>query len=726
MVKQTSFFFGFIFFMTALFLGMPLKAQQADSGDVALMRERIRELVSANPPSPGRVQQLLKTMRADGSWESIDYRSIRVSHWPAGRHLTDYVLPLAKAFANPDSPLYQDKKLAKGIHKSLGFWLDHNFTSRNWWPNEIGVPKRLCNILILMGKEVTSTELLQALNQMRGSDIRQTGQNRVWRAENQLKIGLLTFGVGRVNILGSPKERIREASSILKEEVVVRAKEGIQPDWSFHQHGVQQQFGNYGLSYASSQAQWAWILKDTPFQYSRDKIGILRNYVLNGLSRVAWKGIMDISGIGRQIFPDSPAEKGQAVINVLQMMAKADPEHAPAYQAVAGHYLGKAPQPSWLKGNIYFWRSAMMVDRSETSYISVRMSSKKIQSTESGNGENLLGTHLSDGATYLYRTAEEYRNIFPVWDWHRIPGVTAYSEGPLPQPGWRGLKNGSDFVGGVSDSTYGDAVMLFRRNGLSAHKSWFFVPGGLVCLGAGIESEKNVNVSTTVNQSLLNGAITVKTGRETETLSAGKQTEGSSIDWVHHNRTGYLFLQKEQVYVGAAHQQGNWNRVYEDGSEKPVMREVFNLWVDHGSSPRDGSYAYMVLPGISRSGLANLAARPSVEVLQNTTSLQAVRHSKAQRTQMVFYEPGTIRIDDTTVLSADASCLLMTQKTGDGLKIMISAPPQLPKNVTLSLSGHFEGKNSTYDARENRTTVIFNLPEGIYAGKSITRMLTSP
>src|SRR5690606_34340619 len=100
------------------------------------------------------------------------YKSIAISSWSPILHL-QYVLNLAKAYANGKSPFYKDRNLAKEVHQSLDFWLRHNFTRRNWWYNEIGVPEMLTNILILMDTEINREELLRSLNQMRGSYIDQ-------------------------------------------------------------------------------------------------------------------------------------------------------------------------------------------------------------------------------------------------------------------------------------------------------------------------------------------------------------------------------------------------------------------------------------------------------------------------------------------------------------------------------------------------------------------------
>ena len=53
--------------------------------------------------------------------------------------------------------------------------------------------------------------------------------------------------------------------------------------------------------------------------------------------------------------------------------------------------------------------------------------------------------------------------------------------------------------------------MQLDRDGLKAHKSWFFMPSGVVCLGAGINKElaSEQTVATTIEQCHRNGPVIV-------------------------------------------------------------------------------------------------------------------------------------------------------------------------------------------------------------------------
>ena len=81
-----------------------------------------------------------------------------------------------------------------------------------------------------------------------------------------------------------------------------------------------------------------------------------------------------------------------------------------------------AQSRSWATGES--WCSDIMVQRRPGYYTSARMYSTRTLNTDGYiNGENKKSHHLADGATYIFRTGEEYRDIFPVWDWKRIPGT---------------------------------------------------------------------------------------------------------------------------------------------------------------------------------------------------------------------------------------------------------------------------------------------------------------
>ena len=76
-----------------------------------------------------------------------------------------------------------------------------------------------------------------------------------------------------------------------------------------------------------------------------------------------------------------------------------------------------------LSGNKHFWRSDFHVQRTNDYYFSVKMCSSRVLGAETVNKENIQGYHMGDGVTFLYQSNKEYENVFPFWDWKKLPGT---------------------------------------------------------------------------------------------------------------------------------------------------------------------------------------------------------------------------------------------------------------------------------------------------------------
>ena len=511
------------------------------------------------------VKQVFTDLQTNGTWPDVDYLSKTRGYWSPTFHLSRMIL-LATAYQKPGSEFYQNPEVSTKIHAALNHWLNGDFQSPNWWHPVIGTPMRLLPTLILMEPELSAEQLAKAMPILNRCEIGRTGQNKVWQSGNVLFTSLLTKNT----------KMISEASASIQEELVVSTNEGVQPDWSYHQHGPQLQFGNYGLSYVGDMQKWIQILRGTQFKFDENKVEILRNYLLEGQQWVVWKNEMDISACGRQIGPDRPADKAASLAGNFEKMQELDPDFR-------GDYI-KALDYKNLVGNKHFWRSDIQIQRNPDYYFSVKMSSNRVIGAESCNSENLQGYYLGDGATYLYQRGTEYKNIFPFWDWKKIPGTTTIQdEEPLPVLTARGYRIPSDFVGGVSDGENGIAVLDYNRLGVSAKKSWFMFNNKIVCLGSGINSDEDLPVTTSVNQSYLNGEPMVK-------------KEGENFKWILHDNIGYYFSQASEMNLQTNEVTGKWTDVTALLSDEEISAKIFNLYFEHGTNPVDESYEYILVP----------------------------------------------------------------------------------------------------------------------------------
>ncbi len=183
-----------------------------------------------------------------------------------------------------------------------------------------------------------------------------------------------------------------------------------------------------------------------------------------------------------------------------------------------------------------------MIQHGPDWYLSAKMISARTTGTEMLNDENLQGYNLPLGATNIMTTGKEYSNIFPVWDWSRVPGVTAVRNPSANKLSWY-LFGSNEFAGGASDGKNGVMAYEHLYNGVTAQKAYFFLNGYLVCLGAGIEAMKTQEIITSIDQSNANGKVEAGylSGKTFALLGSDVLSfDTTAAIWVYHNRTGYF------------------------------------------------------------------------------------------------------------------------------------------------------------------------------------------
>lgn len=624
--------------------------------------------ILANSVDTEKVKQLLADIKEDGTWATIDYTSKQRGGWPTNVHLSN-LLEIAKAYQKVETKFYQQKYVSEKMHLALNFWLENDFICPNWWYPVIGVPMQLNPILLLMEPELSDEQLQKAIPILKRCKIGRTGQNKVWQSGNVLFTSLLMRNV----------EMVKKASASIQEELVVSNGEGVQPDWSYHQHGPQLQFGNYGLSYVGDMIKWVSILRQTPYHFNESKVTILRNYLLEGLQWVTWKNQMDISACGRQLFPDSPAEKASRLSQFIKQMETLDPKFAADYS--------KANDSKNLSGNKHFWRSDFHVKRSPKYYFSVKMNSERVIGAESCNSENVQGYYMGDGAAFLYQSGEEYRNIFPFWDWKKIPGTTTQQNNEiLPVLTASGYRIKSDFVGGLVGVSIGKfpansvAAMVYDRNGLQARKAWFMFDDMIVCLGNGISSQSQWPVTTSINQVFRNKLSAVKT-------NSGKEWEESNnlkkSDWFLHDSLGYFFPEGGNVHLETKSVKGAWNWVANRYPEIIDSSQIVKLWIDHGISPKDEAYEYVLVPNATETKMNEMEKKFPLKII-NEKDRQEVVSAQGWSTVIVFYKPG--KSEALGGIEVNKPCILILDELMGATNIRITDPTRKLDEIKLTLN----------------------------------------
>lgn len=627
--------------------------------------QAVVELHQRYPFDREKVKSYLASLSASGRWADINYEDEKRSGWEPKIH-AERILELVKLYYSKQTSYYQSPVIEAAIHKALQYWFTAKPVCLNWWYNQIGIPKTLGTAFVLFEQKLTLEEKQNAIAVMKNAQFGMTGQNKVWLAGNVMMRALLQ----------NDAKLVKMARDTIASEIVTGGVEGIKEDWCFHQHGAQQQLGNYGLSFVSGMSFFSGVFAGTSLSFNEKQLGIIGTLIDKGYRWVLWKGKMDVSALDRQLFHHAQIHKALSLAFAVSELGGGESKFCSeiAQSLLAENY--GATQSNPLIGHQHFWQSDYTIHRRPQWMASVKMASERVIGVEMMNGDNMQGYYMADGATYIYQDGKEYLDIFPLWNWRKIPGVTAFqSDAPMPLIQRYQPRNKAAFVGGVSDGKQGVTAMEINRAGIKAYKTWVFTDEFVLCLGAGIQADSNLVVTTAVEQNLKQGELTAwQKGAWTKVSGRQKYVNGEQRFF--HNRTGYILWGNQQNSVAeVAQRTGRWHDVMQMYRPEEVKGEVTSIHVEHGVSPQNGNYQYLILPAANQSATAafNLS---SVRVLRNDTTVQAVYTSKYATWWITAYRPVTITLASGLPLEIRTPGIYMLRKEKDKYSIWCADPTQ--------------------------------------------------
>jgi chondroitin AC lyase len=675
------------------------------------------------------VAESLKMLKSDGSWSDIVYS--QTVNWQALKHLRR-LEAICIAYNTPASSYYHKKDIKDKIRNSIEFYISAKPKSAGWWQNAIGAPIVIGPVLILM-KTGDSFGFEQALLDSYADALlldytesaikwptSTTGANKTWLIRSSIY----------KSCIKNDEEALGSAFKTAFEEakIITGSGEGIKIDNSFFQHGPQLYSAGYGRDFLLDITYFGILAHGTTWQTNESQLKLITDYVLDGYQWFCQRSAFDYGAVGREITRPGALSTASMKIIIDRLKAMNAPrtdELTKCYNFVDGKADFQCP------GNKHFWKADIMVQHGATFYMSARIPSSRIIGTEKVSGENLKRKFLAWGSTNILVKGDEYWNVFPAWDWSRIPGVTTVKDDvDKEDPQANGstvnttksadLVSSARFAGGVSNGIFGLAAYDYSWDGIRGRKAWFFTPEAMYCLGSGITATKSNPVITNVNQCKSSGTVTISSNGAISSFDdAEKVVPG--LSWIHHDRVGYIFPSGGKITVKNMNQTGSWADISASGSPAPVTDKVFSIWLDHGNSPSDSKYEYIVVPDKDLSQFEKWSSNNPLKLISNTFEHQAVFDKKSAIFAIAFYRAGTIILDAGLAVLVNRPCLLLIQNTnkGAGYRISVSDPTTEVQNMVLKISRKLQGPGVTVNPDQS-SSIDINMPSGENAGKSLT------
>jgi chondroitin AC lyase len=696
----------------------------AQTNDIAVIKQRVLAELSTSQISDKQVENILSTMNADGSFVGIDYADLStVAGFPHQRHIAN-LFYLSKAYQTKNSTSYHSQQLKETIIKGLDYWVRKDFIGDNWHDNQITTPNILGNMMLIIGSElpkdlVEKAQPIIGRANMNASGARPSGDR------------IVIAGILAKNMLF--RENLPEFEKVIKiiegEIKINTGGRGIQQDYSFH-HRVDRvnNTTSYGYGkYANAFGEWLYYVSGTKYQFSKEKINQLVDYYIDGISKQLVYGIYEDVSVKNRDITSKSSFQPRGTLEIERLLIGTDYRKAELEELISLRKGTQKPTKSFAK---FFWQTEHFVFQRPNFYTTVRMFSTRNYNMEMPyNGPGKPTHHRADGTNYLVLKGNEYLNIWPVYDWQKISGTTVLQKPILHGPEDIQKKGLTGFVGAVTDNLYGAVVFDFKspHDMVEAKKSWFFFDEEYVCLGANIQSDSKLPVATTVNQVLLKGDVTVLQDGSKNVLPSGNRVSGK-VKWVYHDRIGYIFPNPSTVAISNQQETGSWASITDQKniSKEPVNEQVFKLWFDHGKSPNNASYQYIVVPDVSMDQLAESGQNNrGINILSNNDTIQAVHHSKLNMVQAAFYRAGKLTVLPNFTLTMDSQGMAMVKLQGNRIKeLSLSDPSRQLSRVSITVPGIYTTKKEGLICLPNQqlknTLMIVDVPQGVFAGKSVT------
>ncbi|MFD4242948.1 polysaccharide lyase family 8 super-sandwich domain-containing protein [Streptomyces sp. NPDC058525] len=663
---------------------------------------------------------------------------------------------MAMAWAQPGTGLTGDAATASAVITGLDQLHATAYTPtavnyNNWWDWQIGSPRALLDVCVLMYAQLTATQLAGYLSAVDHSVPDSTVAAYTGRSTGANRVDLCRVLALR-GVLGKSTDKLATASNALTPVFpYVLTGDGLYADGSFVQHTWVPYTGSYGSVLLDGLSKLLSLLAGTEWQVNTPQLPNLFTAVTNAFAPFVFNGLVMDGVSGRSVsrgletkdllhLQQNDHTRGHGIIgDILRLAASgaapADqsatwkaavkgwisrdyyspylsdgyievPELARAEALLKDSTVPAAPEP--LGTQIFAMDRAVVRRARWTAALSV--CSARTTFYENGNKENVRGWHTNSGMLYwwgdTYGNGQYSDNYWPTVNPYRLPGTTVSTKPLADAAGgaWGAPRPDNTWAGGATDgmyAAYGQDVRSLTST-LSGRKSWFLLDDSIVCLGAGITCTDGVPVETIIDNRNLGtqgtSTLTVDGADQPTTLGWSGQFNGArSIGIAGFG--GYVFPGGATVHAVREARTGSWHDINGGSTTEQLTRRYLTLWIDHGTDPTAAAYSYLIMPGASASTAAARAANPTVTVVANSASAQAIHDTASGVTAANFFAAG-----EAGPITASAACSVLLREKNGTMTVTVSDPSRTSATVQVTIA-----KNGYHSADPSAGVSILTL-----------------
>ena len=646
---------------------------------------------------------------------------------------------IAKAYATPNTKYYKNPEIKKELIEYLDWLYDNAYheglpENGNWWQWELGIPKHLNDIMVLLYDDVPyekrmkylkASQYFQPFAEYSGvspsASYSTSPDKRISTGGNRIDTSIISFLRG---VLMEDKVQVIDgAKAVADVGEYVTTRDGFYKDGSFIQHGNVAYNGTYASVLFDGLGSVLWLATGTQFEVKDERIDNVYESILNGYKYLFINGGVNDSVSGRATSRDNSSDisRGKDLLTSLSLLSigagkEYQDEIKSLIKTVAlennsyntidkiSNKIAKAIIRDIINDDsiktlkvegtkVYGAMDRAVSINEKGGKFVLSMHSSRIANYETMNNENVKGWYIGDGMTYVYGTdSETFTEYWPTVDRYHLPGVTNSLRERGDKSGERrGQTTSKAWVGGSCNGkeTFVGMDMISWNKATEMRKSYFMTDDGAILIAASNINSKDGEVHTTIDNRIIKDGKIILNGKEIKEDTVIENPQNISLNFNENYKgenIGYKVVYAPQLNLKKETRTGSWKEIGGTLSEE-ISKDYFTVYINHGKNPKKSGFAYIILPMYTQEEVDNYDVS-RFEIVKLDKEAHIIKDKKSGVTGINFWKDSPTK---ELGIKAYSTLSVLLKENDEFLELWVSDPTQLASyKSVLEVDGKYE------------------------------------
>ena len=646
---------------------------------------------------------------------------------------------IAKAYATPNTKYYKNPEIKKELIEYLDWLYDNAYheglpENGNWWQWELGIPKHLNDIMVLLYDDVPYEKRMKYLKVSQyfqpfaeysgvspSASYSTSPDKRVSTGGNRIDTSIISFLRG---VLMEDKVQVIDgAKAVADVGEYVTTRDGFYKDGSFIQHGNVAYNGTYASVLFDGLGSVLWLATGTQFEVKDERIDNVYESILNGYKYLFINGGINDSVSGRATSRDNSSDisRGKDLLTSLSLLSigagkEYQDEIKSLIKTVAlennsyntidkiSNKIAKAIIRDIINDDsiktlkvegtkVYGAMDRAVSINEKGGKFVLSMHSSRIANYETMNNENVKGWYIGDGMTYVYGTdSETFTEYWPTVDRYHLPGVTNSLRERGDKSGERrGQTTSKAWVGGSCNGkeAFVGMDMISWNKATEMRKSYFMTDDGAILIAASNINSKDGEVHTTIDNRIIKDGKIILNGKEIKEDTVIENPQNISLNFNENYKgenIGYKIVYAPQLNLKKETRTGSWKNIGGTSTEE-ITKDYFTAYINHGKNPKKSGFAYIILPMYTQEEVDNYDVS-RFEIVKLDKEAHIIKDKKSGVTGINFWKDSPTK---ELGIKAYSTLSVLLKENDEFLELWVSDPTQLANyKSVLEVDGKYE------------------------------------